>query len=83
MSRLLGILALYVLMFLGWTGVGLLLVLAPARIGNLVHDSFGLCPRVAPGDRGKKLVLRLMGLVLLAFALRFALKVASFVRLGG
>lgn len=79
MSRLLGLVALYVLMFLGWAGLGLSLILAPGRVGNLVHDSLGLFPPVAPGDRAKKFFLRLVGAALLAFAARFALRVFALI----
>ena len=76
MTRLLGIVAIYIAMSLGWTGVGAFLLLAPIRAGNLIHDSFGLFPEVRPNDRVKKLVLRAAGLGLLAFAAHFALGVA-------
>jgi hypothetical protein len=75
MSRLLGIVGIYLVMFLGWTGVGAFLLLAPVRAGNLLHDSFGLFPEVRPRDRGKKTVLRVAGLGLLAFAAHFFLAV--------
>jgi hypothetical protein len=76
MTRLLGIVAIYVVMFLGWTGVGAFLLLAPIPAGNLIHDSFGLFPAVRPNDRVKKLVLRAAGLGLPAFAAHFAVGVA-------
>jgi hypothetical protein len=72
MSRLLGIVLVYSLMFLGWTGVGLFMIVAPARFGKLVNESFGFFPQVKDGDWGKKLILRLVGLALLGFAVRFA-----------
>jgi hypothetical protein len=77
MSRFLGVVALYIAMFVGWTGVGAFLLFAPVRAGNLIHDSFGLFPEVRPNDRGKKVVLRIAGLALWAFAVRFALDIAS------
>jgi hypothetical protein len=83
MSRLLGVVLLYALMFLAWTGVGLFMLLAPVRFGNLIHDSFGLLPPVASVDRGKKLVLRLIGVALLGFAEHFARTVAALVQQGG
>jgi len=83
LSRLLGILALYLLMFLGWAGVGLLLVFAPGRAGNLLHNGFGLFPEVAPHHGGKNLLLRLIGVGLLAFAVRFAFGVLALLRQGG
>jgi hypothetical protein len=46
MSRLLGIVAIYFVMFLGWAGAGAFLLFAPVRAGNLIHDSFGLFPEV-------------------------------------
>ena len=83
MSRVLAIAVLYALMLLAWFGVGLFILLAPARFGNLVHDSFGLCPQVASRDWGKKMVLRLVGLGLLSFAVHFALAVRALIRQGG
>ena len=80
MSRLLGIVLVYSLMFLGWTGVGLFMVLAPARFGNLVHESFGFFPHVEDGDWGKKLILRIVGAGLLGFAMRFALGIVVLAR---
>jgi hypothetical protein len=83
MSRLLGVIAVYAVMFLAWTGAGLFMLLAPARFGNLVHDSFGLYPEVHRADWGKKLILRLIGIGLLGFATHFALSVAALFRHGG
>ena len=80
MSRLLGIVLVYALMFLGWTGVGLFMIIAPARFGNLVHESFGFFPHVKAGDWGKKLILRVAGAGLFAFAMRFALGIAALSR---
>jgi hypothetical protein len=80
MSRLLGIVLVYALMFLGWTGVGLFMIVAPARFGNLVHESFGFFPHVKHDDWGKKLILRLTGAGLLVFALRFALGIVALSR---
>jgi hypothetical protein len=80
MSRLLGIVLVYSLMFLGWSGVGLFMVVAPARFGNLVHESFGFFPNVKDGDRGKKLILRIAGVGLLGFAVRFAMGIIKLAR---
>jgi hypothetical protein len=77
MNRLLGIVAIYVFMFAAWTGCGLFLLVFPVHAGNLIHESFGLCPEVRENDAGKKMVLRLMGVGLLAFAVHFALRVAT------
>jgi hypothetical protein len=69
--RALAIVLVYLAMLLAWTAAGLCLILAPRRSGNLVNESFGLFPAVGVHDWGKKLVLRLIGLGLLAFAARF------------
>jgi hypothetical protein len=77
MSRVLGIVAVYVLMFLAWITVGLFMLIAPVRFGNLVHDSFGLYPEVRRDHWGRKLILRLVGIGLLGFAVHFAFRVAA------
>lgn len=77
MSRCLGIAAVYRAMFFAWTATGVFMLLAPARIGNLIHDSFGLYPQVRKGDRDRKLILRLVGIGLIAFAVNFARHVAA------
>ena len=74
MNRLLGIVFLYLAMMLGWIGVGLFMLFAPARFGNLIHDSLMLFPEVKPGDWGKRLLVRILGVGLLAFAIRFILR---------
>jgi len=77
MSRVLGIVAIYAIMFLAWIAVGLFMLVAPVRFGNLVHDSFGLYPEVHRNDWGRKLILRLVGIGLLGFASHFAFRVAA------
>src|ERR1700689_33433 len=74
MNRLLGIAFLYLAMMLGWIGVGLFMLFAPGRVGNLIHDSLMLFPAVSSGDWGKKLFHRLVGLGLIAFAIRFVVQ---------
>ena len=76
MSRLLAVVFIYAAMILAWTGVGLFMILAPVRFGNLVHDNLQLFPEVNPGDSGKKLFLRLLGIGLLAFAVRLIIRIA-------
>jgi hypothetical protein len=78
-TRLLGPVLIYVVMFLGWTGVGLFMLLAPGRFGNLLHHEVGVFPEVQRGDWGKKLFVPLAGAGFLAFAVHFALRVADLV----
>jgi hypothetical protein len=75
MSRFLGAAFVYVAMVLACAGVGLFMLIAPGRFGNLIDESFQLFPEVRPGDWGKKLFLRLVGIGLLAFAIRFMLRI--------
>jgi hypothetical protein len=76
MNRLLGVVGIYGLMFLGWGGVGIFMLIAPARFGNAIHESFGLFPAVGRRDTGKKLIVRVAGMALLGFAARFAFGVS-------
>jgi hypothetical protein len=80
MRGLLILFLVYVVMFLGWTGVGLLMLLAPARFSRLVHDNAGVFPQFGSSDWGKKLIVRLIGGGLLAFASWFAIRVADLIR---
>jgi hypothetical protein len=63
MSRLLGVVFIYAAMILAWTGVGLFMLIAPVRFGNLVHDNLQLFPEV---NR----------IGLLAFAVRLTVRIA-------
>jgi hypothetical protein len=83
MIRALAALLVYFVMLGAWVGVGLFIVIAPARFGNLVNESFGLFPEVRASDWGKKLVLRLVGLGLLVFAARFIWGIQHLFRPGG
>lgn len=80
MTRLLGPLLIYIVMFLGWTGVGMFLLLAPGRFGNFLHHNVGVFPEVHNGDWGKKLFVRLVGAGFLAFAVHFAFGVAELLK---
>lgn len=80
MTRLLGPFLIYVVMFLGWTCLGLFMLLAPRRFGNLLYHNVGVFPEVQETDWCKKLLVRLVGVGLLAFAVHFALGVANIVR---
>ena len=71
MSRVLGVVFLYIAMMAGWIGVGLFMLPAPARFANLVDDSLMLFPEVKWGDWGKKAFVRFIGIGLFAFASRF------------
>jgi hypothetical protein len=79
-TRLLGPVLIYAVMFLGWTGVGLFMLLAPGRFGNLLHHNVGVFPEVQKADWGKKLFVRLVGAGFLAFATHFAFGVAELVQ---
>ena len=80
MIRALGAVLVYLVMLGAWVVVGLFILIAPARFGNLVNESFGIFPAVRSSDWGKKLFLRLLGLGLLAFAARFVWGIRQLVR---
>ena len=75
MRAALGLVLVYAAMVSAWIGVGLFMTLSPARFGDLIHDNFGLFPTVGPHHRVKRLLLRLIGMGLLAFAARFLWRV--------
>jgi hypothetical protein len=83
MIRAFGIVLVYLVMLGAWVGAGLFILIAPARFGNLVNESFGLFPEVRASDWAKRLFLRLIGLGLLAFAARFVWGLRQLFRLGG
>jgi hypothetical protein len=64
-------------MLLGVAAASLFVLIAPRRFGNLVHESLNLLPEVHADDWGKKLLLRLFGLGLLAFAIRTVLRIVA------
>ena len=55
----------YCLMLLGWTVIGIIMLIAAARFGNAIHESFGLLPGVGPKDTRKESLVRSAGLALL------------------
>ena len=77
MTRLLGPFLIYVVMLLAWTGVGLVLLLAPGSFATFIHHNVGLFPMLGKSDWGKKLFMRLVGAGLRAFAVHFAAGVAD------
>jgi hypothetical protein len=81
-TRLLGPLLIYVVMFLGWTSVGLFMLFAPGRFGNMLNHNVGVFPEVQKTDWGKKLFVRLVGAGFLAFAVHFAFGVVDLMQQG-
>ena len=75
MRGALGVVLIYAAMVSAWIGVGLFMMLAPARFGTLIHDNFGLFPTAGTHDRIKRTIVRLIGMGLLAFAARFLWRV--------
>jgi hypothetical protein len=69
----------YAAMFLGWIGVGLYMLLAPASFVNFVRDNIALWGHGGPRSAGK-FVVRLIGAGLVAFAVRFAFRTAELFR---
>lgn len=69
-----------VLMLIAWVGVGLFMILAPRRFGNLAHEGFLIFPAIDAHDWGKKLFWRLVCVGLLAFAAHTALRMLELFR---
>ncbi len=66
-------------MFLGWVGVGLFMLLAPGRFINFVRDNIALMSD-RPPQRTSKLLVRGVGIFLVAFAIQFAVRTAGLFR---
>ena len=83
MIRALGAVLVYFVMLGAWVAVGLFILIAPARFGDLLNESFGIFPAVRAGDWGKKLFLRLRGLGLVAVAACFVWGIRQLFQPGG
>jgi len=75
-SRLFVFGILYAAMFLGWIGVGLFMLLAPARFIKVVRDNVAVLPE-ARERVGTGFIVRIIGAGFVAFAIRFALRAAE------
>ncbi len=78
-SRLLVIAVLYAAMFLSWICVGMFMLLAPARFIRFCSDNVFALGESQPREAGRWLV-RAIGAGLVAFAIRFALRIAELFR---
>ena len=77
-SRLLVIGFLYAAMFLSWIGVGLFMLLAPRGFIKFVRDNVAtLAGNERRASRTTLLLVRFVGIGLVAFAIRFALKIVQ------
>jgi hypothetical protein len=56
------------------------MILKPVRFAHFIHENFVLLPEIGQGDTGWKLVIRLGGAGLFAFAVRFVWKAAQLLR---
>ena len=56
------------------------MILKPVRFAHFIHENFVLLPQISQRDRGWKLVIRIGGAALFAFAVRFIWKAAQLLR---
>jgi hypothetical protein len=78
-SRLLFLGCIYAAMFLGWLGVGFFMLFAPGRCIDFVRDNIAVMTD-RPPQRAVKLLVRGIGIFLVVFAIRFALRTAGLFR---
>jgi hypothetical protein len=78
-TRLLFIAFLYAVMFLAWIGIGLFMLLAPASFIKFCRDNVWALGESRHQNAGKLLV-RVIGASFVAFAMRFALRIAELSR---
>jgi hypothetical protein len=78
--RILAGILLYVVLPVAWLSLGAFMLLAPVRFAYFIHENFVLLPRIGPRDHGWKLLIRVMGAGLLAFAVRFVWKAVELFR---
>ena len=72
--RILAGILLYVVLPVAWLSLGAFMLLAPVRFAYFIHENFVLLPQIGQRDAGWKLVIRLGGAALFAFAVRFVWK---------
>jgi hypothetical protein len=72
--RILAGVLLYLVLPVIWLSLGAFMILKPVRFAHFIHENFVLLPRISQRDRGWKLVIRLGGAALCAFAVRFVWK---------
>lgn len=77
--RVLAGILLYVALPFGWVSLGPLMLLAPARFTGFIDENVVALPRVRQA-LVVKLAIRAVGAGLIAFAVRFVLKLVAFFR---
>ena len=78
--RILAGVVLYLILPVIWLSLGTFMILTPVRFAHFIHENFVLLPPISQRDRGWKLVIRLGGAALFAFAVRFVWKAAQLLR---
>lgn len=75
--RILAGVVLYLILPVIWLSLGTFMILTPVRFAHFIHENFVLLPQISQRDTGWKLVIRLGGAALFAFAVRFVWKAAQ------
>lgn len=74
MGRAVGVAVIVAVMVFMWIGVGLLMLVAPARFAKIVDENFALLPEVG---RVGQLILRGVGAGLVGFAILFVIRISA------
>jgi hypothetical protein len=72
--RILAGILLYLVLPIIWLSLGTFMLLAPVRFAYFIHENFFLLPQIGQRDTGWKLLIRVAGAALFAFAVRFVWK---------
>jgi hypothetical protein len=72
--RILAGVLLYLVLPIIWLSLGAYMLLAPVRFAHFIHENFVLLPQISQRDSGWKLLIRVAGAGLLAFAVHFVWK---------
>jgi hypothetical protein len=78
--RILAGVLLYLVLPIIWLSLGTVMMLAPVRFAHFIHENFVLLPHIGQRDTGWKLVIRIGGAALFAFAVRFVWKAVELFR---
>lgn len=72
--RILAGILLYIVLPIIWLSLGTVMMCRPVRFAHFIHENFVLLPQIGPRDKGWKLLIRVVGASLFAFAVRFVWK---------
>jgi hypothetical protein len=72
--RIVAGIVLYLVLPIIWLALGAVMMFTPVRFAHFIHENFVLLPEIGQRDSGWKLLIRVAGAALFAFAVRFVWK---------